>query len=666
MKNKTGKIISVMSVILLCAVLMTNLYACKPDNGNDSGKKDNDVENTSNKTGGDSDNPYENMEPPEVFFTSKEIADAVLEVFSPDDFPVSFERRFSGADEKSDDYLSPERAGYLVTGMGKPIEEFDYLEDYAFCEAGARAFEVSVLRIKKGEEANIDAVKEILNKKLQRKDIANMQNYNPQDVPLVENAKIMTVANYAILIITTDNKKAEDVINNMIYGDGEILENNGGEENPAQPGENTPDPSVSLDGVVDIEPEILFDFSILKNIESSTQNPADPNERRTTLPRVTVKQHSHNASFLIGGKCEIGAMIRVTGGTQEYYTGSDHGDFLVEIPFSEDGVSTLMLTVESEGKSPSEEITFVVKPRTDINYYEDAGNMGVVVGYNFTNYFDDCMPDYTGENLLTESGIEEIKTKTESKIRSLRNNGCNAEIIYLIAPNTVRIWPENVPERYIQYTGDTLFNQWKSGVTAGGATVIDLHDIFIAHKNDEFKIWNKTDSHWTEYGAYLAYVELMNHIAEKFPDAAPRPASDFEFYNQEMNFGDIYPRLGLSVRDLKETSTFANFNFDPPRFNPDYRKGHLGMDLYKSGTLDINHDTVAFAHVTNSDEPGNLPSAYFLRDSYEGPLHAFYTDRFSTAAFQSMWSYWLDESAVGNADYVIYVVGERNLKALLN
>jgi len=211
-------------------------------------------------------------------------------------------------------------------------------------------------------------------------------------------------------------------------------------------------------------------------------------------------------------------------------------------------------------------------------------------------------------------------------------------------------------------------DNWKKGVTDGGATVIDLTDTMLAHKNDEHKIWHKTDSHWTEYGAYLGYVELMNYIAQKFPDAAPRPSSDFEFYHHEMLIGDIYSRLNLESSDVRETSSYARFKFDPPHFNKDYNKGHLGLDLYTRGRLYIIHDRVSFEHTTNSDMPGNLPSIYVMRDSFEGPLHAFYTDRFSTATFQGMWGYGnFNVGAISrlDPDYVLYVISERNLKNVL-
>ena len=430
---------------------------------------------------------------------------------------------------------------------------------------------------------------------------------------------------------------------------------------------------------VNIMPETHADTTeppIIPPAEQPVQNQPQPNPDitdagRTAVPKVDVNQYSHNTSYLIGGKCEIGAMIRVTGGTEEIYTGSDHGDYLVEVPFAVDGTASLKLTAEMPGKTPSEEIVFEVKPQKNVNYFEKNGSFGVVIGDNYMTYFADCLPDYTGSNLISDAEIAALTARTEKKLNNLRNAGSNAEIIYLLVPNTVKIWSNEVPKRYTEHKGDSLLTQWKAGVTAGGATVVDLTDVMMANKTGELKIWHKTDSHWTEYGAYLGYNALMNYIAQKFPDAAPRPRSDFEFYNQEVNFGDIYATLGLNLSDLRETTTFANFKFDPPHYNADYNTGHVNLydqDCTLKMSARLIHARVSFAHTTKTNLTGlNLPSVYVFRDSFEGSLHAFYTDRFSTATFKSMWNYNFNASEIAklNPDYIIYIVSERTIKNVM-
>ncbi|MCL2096558.1 MAG: hypothetical protein FWH10_06605 [Oscillospiraceae bacterium] len=666
--------ITILLTLIFC-VLLTNLYSCTQNiddnnNGNSNSGNQTDAENLNDT----------NAVNINTSFTSKEIADAVMAAFTPEELPVSgMTHFFSGADENGDNYLEPERVGILIHRRLTLVEEFDYLEDYAlYVPTGQSIFEVSVLKLKESEKDKIDAVKNILETRMNRISLGELLEYAPYEEPIYANMKVMTVHNYAIILSTTDNKRAEDIISGLLYGDSSVsLDSNTGGNTDMNEEENQDQnqfdfSAVNMDDVVDVESEILFDFDILSSMDlqgSDQQNlNADDGVRRTALPNVRANHHSHNTHFLLAGTCEPGAMIRVTGGLEELFTGSDHGNFLVEVPFEPEGTTILRLTAEVPGKSPSEEISFVVKPRRDVSFYEDYGTFGVIVGYNHMTYFHDNLDSYIGADVISDAEIAALTTRTERKINDLRTRGSNAEIIYLLVPSTSRIWSEDMPKRYAEHKGDSLLDQWKRGVTAGGATVIDLTDLMMANKTGEYKIWHKTDSHWTEYGAYLGYTQLMNYIARRFPDAAPRPRSDFEFYNRDNGIGDIYGRLHLEPANLIEYTTFARFNFDPPHFNPNYNKGHLGMDLYNPVRTYIIHDRVAFQHTTNTNLTGlYLPSVYVMRDSFEGPLHAFYLDRFSTATFTSMWNYNFNAAEIAgvNPDYVLYVISERNIKGVI-
>ena len=657
------KAIKIMAVVLACVFL----FSCQ---GANEGENIAQTQNT-NATGENLENVGLTSAEVLDIYSAKEVADAIMAKYDPEELPASGMSYYdSEASEGSDNYLDAEMIGNLIYGNLSPVDEMDYLESYAFSIPGGKnIFEVDVFKLKENEIGNIDAIKAVLEARIERKDNGDVWAYAPDDVPLIKNAKVTAAGPYVILLATIDNDKAEAAINEMLRSGVAAPVAPAGDDKTEEAPPQTAAP-INFEEVVNVESEILFDIEQFTLPESGVAQ-EEGAARKTAVPSVSVKSYSHNTSFLIGGKCEQGAMIRVVGGTEEIYTGSHYGDYLVEVPFAAEGTSVLRLTAEAEGRAPSEETVFIVKPRKDISYYEDSGIYGVVIGYNYMSYFDDCLPDYLGTNLISEKDIESLATRTAKRIQDLRDKGSNAEIIYLLSPNTMRVWPEDVPKRYTEYKDDTLLRQWKEGVTAGGATVIDLTDVMLAHKNDEMKIWHKTDSHWSEYGALIAYEELMNYIAQKFPDAAPRPRSDFEIYNKEVNFGDIYATLGLSLSDMNETSTFVDFNFDPPHYNPDYDTGHVNIyDQNCTMRMSVRpiHARVEFAHTTETNLKGlNLPTAYVFRDSFEGPLHAFYTDRFSKAKFRGMWDYRfnLNDIVSEDPDYIIYVINERNIKAVL-
>ena len=402
-----------------------------------------------------------------------------------------------------------------------------------------------------------------------------------------------------------------------------------------------------------------------------TGNPSDPDSgdidkqnsgddasgEKTEFPYISIEIYSHNTIFLIGGECEIGAKIKVTGGTEEIVTASADGNFLVEVPFEDFAV--LSLTAIADGKLPSDAIEYNVEPQSGINYYSSSSDYSTIIGYDSMAFFSSCVPDYEGTNLISQSDIANIETRTIKKINDLAERGCNAEIVYLLVPNTMRIWPELVPSRFTRYTGEqSLKKQWIEAVTAGGATVIDLYDVIAEHKNDEYRLFFRTDSHWTEYGAMFGYFELMNYIAQKFPDAAPRPQSDFEPYKvSDLGGGDVAWLTGEEL-EMKETGTFVKFNFDPPggRFSVCYED-----------KVRVDNQSTNYAQTTKTNLTGEFPSAYVMRDSFGGPIHQFLLDRFSTMDFKWAGDYKFDAKDIANKnpDYVLYIISERNIKYVM-
>jgi hypothetical protein len=150
-------------------------------------------------------------------YSAKEIADAVMALYGPEELPeAGFEHFYSGADEDSENYIEAKYAGLLIDGAYAPLEEYEYFSDCAFyVPVGRRIFEVDVLKTGPGDEKNLGALKEALERRLQTKRSSDVLTYTPEDAPLLENAKIVTVGSYVILLATTDNDKAIKAIKDM-------------------------------------------------------------------------------------------------------------------------------------------------------------------------------------------------------------------------------------------------------------------------------------------------------------------------------------------------------------------------------------------------------------------------------------------------------------------
>ena len=178
----------ILSVLLVCALMF--LFSCK----------------------GEEEGPVDDS------YTAKQLADAVVAAYGADELPdTGFEQFYSGADEDSDSYVDSKLAGMLIEGAYAELEGFEHFHDCAFYyPVGKRVFEVIVLKIDPENKENIGILKEVLERRIDTKRRSDVLAYAPQDAPLLENAKVVTLGSYAVMLATPDNGKAEKAINDLV------------------------------------------------------------------------------------------------------------------------------------------------------------------------------------------------------------------------------------------------------------------------------------------------------------------------------------------------------------------------------------------------------------------------------------------------------------------
>ena len=150
-------------------------------------------------------------------YTAKELADAIIAVYGPSEFPEEgFEYFFSGAAD-DDNYIDAYFAGLLINGAYSPLDEYDSFSDCAFyVPKGRHIFEIDVLKAEKNDKSTVKILQGVLERRLERITKSDVLVYTPKDAPLLENAKIITAGAYVVFLATTDNKKAEKVITDML------------------------------------------------------------------------------------------------------------------------------------------------------------------------------------------------------------------------------------------------------------------------------------------------------------------------------------------------------------------------------------------------------------------------------------------------------------------
>ena len=284
----------------------------------------------------------------------------------------------------------------------------------------------------------------------------------------------------------------------------------------------------------------------------------------------------------------------------------------------------------------------------------------IITGKNMQFFLQKMLPDFRGTNLPSADTLSRLTTRVRNRVNDMRSYNPKANIIYLIVPSAMTTCPELVPEEYAPATGKTRLDLVLDAINASGAYAVDLRPVFAAHKDDERPLTYKTDSHWTDYAAYLAYKEIFDYISKDYPAAAPRPDTDFNWNPGYYESGDMTYYLAMSQTEVREYEFYRTFNFTAPN-------AVTKVTRYRRPSSLVYSDASTEANTIRTDRP-ELPSCYVLRDSFSAQIYDILAERMDTTYYSGMWDHTWKQSFVmdNQPDYVIYILSEWNIDAIIN
>ena len=385
--------------------------------------------------------------------------------------------------------------------------------------------------------------------------------------------------------------------------------------------------------------------------ESTTsEEPEKPVEGGIEIVYVSYSKYPYGA---VVGKCAEGAVVTAKSNTDEASARSWHGWFAVRIncPHSR---TTYTFTQTVNGKQvgePVKQSLFPVTPSSDM--------WPIIVGKDSQLFLQKMLPDFQQTNVPADSAFTSFSERVAAHLQQLRGIKNNAEIIYMVVPSCMTVYPELVPEQYKQGTGKSKLDKTLEAAKKGGATVIDLRTAFAAHKNDEMPLYYKFDSHWTEYGAFVAYTELFEEIGKRFPASKPRSIDEFDWRGKSYESGDMVYYLQMEREVVHDYGYLRVMKFDD-------KSGASKVQRYLNSDRLTYSDYVTWENTHISGDQ-NKPSALILRDSYSTQIYDILAERFNKTHFAGMWSYsWnIAQISKDKPDYVIYILSEWNIDSIL-
>jgi len=116
--------------------------------------------------------------------------------------------------------------------------------------------------------------------------------------------------------------------------------------------------------------------------------------------------------------------------------------------------------------------------------------------------------------------------------------------VIMVVPDKHPVYREFLPMKYAAHPG--LREQVINALMNEGIEVIDATDQLRSIRNNE-QVYHKTDGHWTDAGAYQAYLMLIDKLRTDYPTLVPLKREDFLLKKAQKVFPHFYMSTGDST-----------------------------------------------------------------------------------------------------------------------
>lgn len=290
-----------------------------------------------------------------------------------------------------------------------------------------------------------------------------------------------------------------------------------------------------------------------------------------------------------------------------------------------------------------------------VKYLKLSPISSIVVGKADWLYYasDRSMEDYQELVRYSDAELQAIRVKLEERTRLLRQQG--TDFLLMIVPDKQTVYPEYLPDT-VRKAGrgegtrtDQLVRYLKE--TEADVRVLDTRQTLLSRKADRY-LYYKADSHWNQYGALLAYRELIKELARSHPSLQVPSLDDYTITVEESPDSpfskDIASLLGLASE-----------------FPDDFVRVKRKVPAQATKAL-VTSKLFPRQDVLLARETGNaaLPRLVMFRDSFGTALVPLVAESFNRSLF--VWSNGFHMGIVQEErpDIVVYEVVERLLPEL--
>ena len=270
----------------------------------------------------------------------------------------------------------------------------------------------------------------------------------------------------------------------------------------------------------------------------------------------------------------------------------------------------------------------------------------VIFGKNGWLFYsgDGEIEDFRGITKYDAKTLEKWAKTLEMKRIWLEKRGIR--YLFVVLPNKSSIYGEFLPDSYNRVRETTALDELLEYLKKHTRVkVVDVREALLAAKSKE-RVYHRTNTHWNEYGAFIAYRQIMKPVIQWFPSLEIQTVDDYLIEKKIGGGGDLADMIG-GTEFIKE----EYINLKP-------------LDNHSLKIKDIGD--ISKSPITFDQDNSSFPRALIFRDSFFSSVAPFLAGHFQHSKYY--WQSWDTSTPIEEIvssqkpDIVIEEIVERMVK----
>ncbi|MBN1200102.1 MAG: hypothetical protein JXA23_12165 [Bacteroidales bacterium] len=191
---------------------------------------------------------------------------------------------------------------------------------------------------------------------------------------------------------------------------------------------------------------------------------------------------------------------------------------------------------------------------------------GIIVGKEKYLYYIEGIFNLTGRNVF-DSSYYPSRVSEYKQLREFLMERYGIPLLLILAPDKASFYPEYIPSRFLKNVKTpTKYSSWVCALDHAQVPYLDFNRYFRLMKDtSRYHLYPKNGSHWSSYGALLAFDSLHRYLQKEYDIRLPDRIQEGVNITQELfdDNGDLSRTLNLIWEPDHPSMDYADYYFTP-------------------------------------------------------------------------------------------------------